>query len=160
VRTLLRDILCGIRNVLYWLSIIWRDRDWDDSFFFEVMRHKIKSMERYFGRKRPIVVGSHKMARNIHRAALLLDRLIADNYAMNEMMFHEQKWGFAKIRLKDEGDYLLFDGFDYPNAHTEEQRELAEWERKHILADAEKSKQYDFEYLMHWLTRHLRCWWD
>lgn len=41
-RWYLRDIRIGIRNLRRWFTVIWRDRDWDPHFIYEIMARKLE----------------------------------------------------------------------------------------------------------------------
>jgi len=36
-----------VRNVLRWIPIIWRDRDWDYYFIYEILKQKLKHVEQH-----------------------------------------------------------------------------------------------------------------
>ena len=40
-RYLPRDIANGIRNLWYWLPVIWKDRSWSNYYIFEILKHKL-----------------------------------------------------------------------------------------------------------------------
>jgi len=44
-----RDCKQGLKNLWYWLPVIWKDRDWDTHFIYEVMKHKLKAQAKYIG---------------------------------------------------------------------------------------------------------------
>ena len=50
-----RDIAQGFRNLWKWLPIIWKDRDRDDHFIFEVLKFKIKNTADYTEKKQRFV---------------------------------------------------------------------------------------------------------
>jgi hypothetical protein len=31
----------GIKSLIEWLPVIWKDRHWDDTYVFEILKHKI-----------------------------------------------------------------------------------------------------------------------
>ena len=39
----------GVKNLWYWLPIIWRDRNWDGHYIYEIMKHKLKAQANYIG---------------------------------------------------------------------------------------------------------------
>jgi len=155
-----RSFFRGIRNIFYYLPVVWRDRDWDHSYILELLRHKLKSVEAGIVSGRLSMGLSERHRQEIRRTVLLLDRIIADNYHENAAMFHTKRWGHEKIRFKDEGNHYFLDGWDYPNAHTPEEQKRAEWERDHRMASWTKSQEYDWEYFIGWIGKHMRGWWD
>lgn len=40
----------GVRNLIKWLPIIWKDRDWDEYFLLRMMEKKFKNMSEYHGK--------------------------------------------------------------------------------------------------------------
>lgn len=46
-----RDVAYGFKNLWKWFPIIWKDRDWDDHFIFEVLKFKIKNTADLFEKK-------------------------------------------------------------------------------------------------------------
>lgn len=44
-----RNLKQGVKNLWYWFPIIWKDRDWDQHYIFEVLKHKLKAQAKYIG---------------------------------------------------------------------------------------------------------------
>ena len=42
-----RDFVRGIEKLWYWFPIIWKDRDWDQHYIYEVIKHKLKAQAKY-----------------------------------------------------------------------------------------------------------------
>jgi hypothetical protein len=42
-----RDFVQGIKKLWYWFPIIWKDRDWDQHYIYEVIKHKLKAQAKY-----------------------------------------------------------------------------------------------------------------
>lgn len=38
--------MAGLKNLFYWLPVIWKDRWWDHAFLAELVSHKLSQMER------------------------------------------------------------------------------------------------------------------
>lgn len=41
----------GIKNIIYWFPIIWKDRNWDHSYIYIMLQHKLKAQAKYIGSK-------------------------------------------------------------------------------------------------------------
>lgn len=80
VRNWFRSIKPGVKNLIKWFPVIWKDRWWDHSYLYSILRYKLSLMEEGF-RTSGISVNSEKDARNIKICILLLDRLIKDDYS-------------------------------------------------------------------------------
>ena len=39
----------GVKNIIYWFPIIWKDRNWDSHYIFELMKHKLSAQANYIG---------------------------------------------------------------------------------------------------------------
>ena len=50
-RYLIKEFVRGVENIWYWLPIIWKDRNWDDSFIFTILSHKLKAQSKYIGER-------------------------------------------------------------------------------------------------------------
>ncbi len=55
-----REIAQGFKNLWKWLPIIWKDRDWDNHFIFEVLKFKIKNTAEYTEKNKGLLVGKVK----------------------------------------------------------------------------------------------------
>jgi hypothetical protein len=44
-----RDIIQGIKNLFKWFPVIWKDRDWDDHYIWELLKFKLKNQSKYIG---------------------------------------------------------------------------------------------------------------
>ena len=73
------DIPRGIKNIIKWTPVIWRDRDWDYYFLFVIMEFKLKQMEKLF---RNYGMGLHSVrdADRMKICRLLIERINEDNY--------------------------------------------------------------------------------
>ena len=76
---MLREIKHGIRNLIYWLPVIWKDRWWNDYYIYAILRHKLLNMAEIF--EKYSVAKSN--ARKMRYAAALLKRLMDDDYLEN-----------------------------------------------------------------------------
>jgi hypothetical protein len=75
-----RDIRQGTKNLIYWFPAVWKDRWWDHSFLYSILRWKLIQMEKGF-RLYGISTRAQDDAKNIKKCILLLDRLINDDYS-------------------------------------------------------------------------------
>ena len=155
-----RSLAHSIRNLVYWFPVIWRDWDWDDDFFMDILIHKLSSMERYFSTAQ-IVMDSEVYADEIRT---VVQKLQAVRDQLNENAafgLHEKKWGEA------EWHYVPTEHPNYseliithPNAKTEQEQEQARQE----LSDAFCVSEMDDEVLLHeafqLIAENMRKWWD
>lgn len=147
----MRNIIQGVKNLIAWFPVIWKDRDWDRSFLLRILQFKLKRMlpEIENGHS----VGCKKEAHKMRIAIWLLERQIDTIwYYDNALMFHRKKYG--------EPNFSFPDGvlnITYPDAQDNEE---ADREAKRVLGTYWKHKNQDWEFLMDLLKRNLRSWWD
>jgi len=112
----LRDIRNGTRNLWIWLPVIWRQRDWDFAYLYDVVYFKLKLMEKEL-RECTFVVGSSKEALNIRICMTLLKRIQEGNYLEEEfdvwhkenpLRFVKQADGSSKVVRTTEKQSKIF----------------------------------------------------
>ena len=99
-RYLYREIKIGIKNIWYWLPIIWKDRNWDSHYIFEIMIHKIKAQSKYIGER-----GMHTRAERDAEIMMTCVRLMAliqdDFYSSEYSDYHTTKHWFEDVPGKE-----------------------------------------------------------
>ena len=98
IKDFFRGIKPGLRNVIRWFPVIYKDRWWDHSFLYPILKKKLELMEENF-RLRGCHVGNEKDAKNMKICVLLLDRLINDayiDYNGERGWAPEVKWSYEK----------------------------------------------------------------
>lgn len=155
-----RDLTLPIRNVygfierlVYWMPVLWNDRDWDDSFLMIIMRHKLLSMANNF-EKYGHAVGSEKCAKQMRQVAKYLTRFIDDEHCKRAFDDFYKKHPFDDNWLKGEPDE---NGWVTVKFEPDEKRMTA-----YKKLSARKQKMQDNELLMltEILRKHIREWWD
>ena len=156
-----RQIRQGIKSLIIWFPVIWKDRWWDQYFIYVVLRHKLHLME-----KNIRLYGHHTKhiqdADNIKKCVLLLDRLINDDYHENVYKHHDKKWGDADFIFTDSTDYPQCSKLDikYPNAKTKEDEELQSKEHKLLMKKPQELLEQDLELLFKLMRKNIQTWWD
>jgi hypothetical protein len=91
-----KEIYRGIRNLIYWFPVIWRDRDWDQKYIYDILETKIEKQARYIGK-----YGHHLNAERDAEVMMTCVRLIkkvAEEYYSSEMSdYHETDMEFVPI---------------------------------------------------------------
>lgn len=94
-----RNIMEGIKNIIYWFPIIWKDRNWDQSFIYEVLKHKLKAQANYIETK-----DRHTRAKQDARRMRLCVSLIQicqdDTYNTEYMDYAETDFWFEDVKDK------------------------------------------------------------
>jgi hypothetical protein len=76
---MLYNIRRGIRNIIRWLPIIWKDEDFDWYFLAKIMEAKTRYMSEYF-KDSGIAVSSIDDAKELLICSELLKRLMEDEF--------------------------------------------------------------------------------
>lgn len=90
---ILRNIKQGVKNIIYWFPIVWKDRNWDDSYIFDILKHKLKAQAKYIG-SRGIHVNAKRDAEWMMTFVGLMDKIESAFYQMEYMDFHKTKHWF------------------------------------------------------------------
>jgi hypothetical protein len=99
-RYLHKEIRTGLKNIWYWLPIIWKDRNWDSHYIFDIMIHKLKAQSKYIGSR-----GIHLRAERdaeIMMTCVNLMKLIQDDFYSSEYSdYHKTKHWFEDVPGKE-----------------------------------------------------------
>jgi hypothetical protein len=84
----------GIKNIIYWFPVIWKDRDWDDHFIFEVLKHKLKAQSKYIG-SNDRHTRSQQDARRMRLCVSLIEKVQYETYEMEYMDYGKDRIWFT-----------------------------------------------------------------
>jgi hypothetical protein len=91
-----RDFKCGVKNLWYWLPIIWKDRNWDHQYIFDILSHKLKAQSKYIGD-----MDTHTRAKRDAEVMMTCVRLIEkvqdEFYSMEYMEYEKTKHWFEDV---------------------------------------------------------------
>jgi hypothetical protein len=107
-----KDFVKGIKNIIYWIPIIWKDRDYDSHYIFEVLKHKLKSQAKYIG-DRDFHERAQTDARNIRICVSLIEKIQDETYRMEYFNYAKERSWFEPCK-------------DNPEYSTWEREELSE----------------------------------
>jgi hypothetical protein len=95
-----REIGRGFKNIWYWLPIIWKDRNWDSHYIFEIMMHKLKAQSKYIG-ERDIHTRAKRDA-EVMMTCVRLMKLVDDGFYSSEYSdYHKTKHWFEDVQGKE-----------------------------------------------------------
>ena len=93
-----RSFIDGIKNLWKWFPVIWKDRNWDGNFIYEVIRFKLNNQAEYIGGK-----NRHTSAKRDAELMKLTSRLIErcqnEYYDSEYMDYHDSN--YIWIETKD-----------------------------------------------------------
>jgi hypothetical protein len=89
-----KDFVNGIKNLIRWFPTIWKDRDWDDHFIWEIMMKKITFQSDYIG-KRDFHTRAKRDAEIMMTCVRLMGKVREEHYHMEYMDYHESAYDFV-----------------------------------------------------------------
>ena len=90
----------GVQNLIYWFPIIWKDRNWDSHYIFEIMMHKIKAQSKYIG-SRDIHTRAQRDAEIMMTCVRLMKQIDDEFYSSEYSDYHTTKHWFADVPGKE-----------------------------------------------------------
>ena len=118
------EFATGVKNLWRWFPVIWKDRDWDDHYIFEVLKFKVKNQAKYIG-TRNLYIGADRDAEIMSLCVRLMDKVQHEFYSSEYMDYHESKFNWL-------------DSEDHPDCKQLEIEEISEnydeYLAKHKLA--------------------------
>jgi len=156
-----RQIRQGIMNLIIWFPVIWKDRNWDHIYIYQIFRHKLHLTEQLI-RLHGHHVKHIEDADKIKKCVILLDRLIEDEYHENVFKNHYKKWGEPEMNWKDSTDFSGCTMLDikYPHVKTGEdnKRQTIDFRIKSQMEAA--LREQDLDMLFELMRKHIQTWWD
>jgi hypothetical protein len=91
-----KDIYNGVKNLIKWFPIIWRDRDWDQSYIFTILQKKLELHAEGIA-KRDILVSSQRDAELMRTSTRLIEKIKNGYYEGEYSDYHQTKYWFEDI---------------------------------------------------------------
>ena len=93
-RHMFRNFKQGIRNLIHYFPIIWKDRDWDYHYTLDILEYKLKRQRDYIDKNKRFV-GYEFVIRDLNICLSLLDKLKEDYYSMEKYEYLDKKHRFV-----------------------------------------------------------------
>ena len=91
-----RNFVLGVRNLIKWGPVIWKDRDWDDTFLFEIIKFKISKMAESHGKVLPYQ-GFERNIEIMNTIVRLIDKFQSEHYLHEYFSYVDDEYTFEKI---------------------------------------------------------------
>jgi hypothetical protein len=155
-----------IYNLYRWFPIIWKDRDWDDHYIFEILKFKLKNQAEYIGYH-----NRHMSAKRDAEIMMLCVRLIEkvqnDYYGMEYQDYYKSDMKFIpsqshpgsyEMEIKELGEN--FDDYfkKYPRIYK--QVEVNKDKHRVAFQIARINGERAHKLLFKILEENIRKWWD
>ena len=97
----IKSIIIGIKNLIIWFPVIWRNREWDHHYYEEILLHKIKLQIKYF-EKTKFFVGWEREVKWMKVCEYLLTMILNNTYWTDEWNGKKpSNRGFSEKYLKN-----------------------------------------------------------
>lgn len=175
-RYLSSDFIKGLSNLIKWFPIVWKDRDYDDHYIWELLKFKLEKQSHYT-RKRGYHLSSERNAEIMALCAKLIDKIQKEEYLYEFLNYHEidiqfvalQKEKFIDQDFDDEDLYemkstLLWEKYDelfakYPATHRKfKHLNFNKEELAHKICDYNHNKAKKL--LFNILNDNIENWWS
>jgi len=171
-----KDFINGVKNLCKWFPTIWKDRDWDHSFIFDILIQKLKNQSNYIG-KRDYHTRAKRDAEVMMTCVRLLEKVKVEEYGIEYLDYEVSDWNF--VPCKDNPGYStlevdrISENFDdyfkkYPRQYKRVMNgEVSRFNRpvnkdKHSIAMeiAHENHERARRLLFKLLEQNIEKWWD
>lgn len=175
----LKEFITGIKNLIKWRSTIWKDRDWDGGFIYEIIQKKLEFQQRELvGANRS--VDTWIVNRDITICLNLLEKVRNDSYGMEYLDYHKSSFksipltgeyeGYSEIKV----DIISEKFDDYISKNRLMQKKAIKYleENSHIYSSPSTDKKLQCmtisrlkhdkakKLLFNILENRIESWWD
>jgi hypothetical protein len=155
----------NIHNLIRWFPIIWKDRDWDDHFIFEIFKFKLKNQAEYIN-KRGIHLSAKRDAEKMMLCVRLIEKIQDEYYGIEYFDYHKSELKFIDSEshpglYEIEEEYISehFDDYfkKYPRIYNQ-----VKTEDRHRTAFniARINEERAHKLLFKILEQNIQRWWD
>jgi hypothetical protein len=171
------DFIRGVKNLWKWFPTIWKDRDWDQGFIYEIIKVKLKNQSDYIG-SRNTFISTKRNSELMKLTTRLIQRCQDDFYELEIMDYQEIKLKFVPTDETEKWfrmeDTIVSERFDeyfkkYPLQYKRVlsgeinrfDREAEEKEKIVIgMEIAHENQERCRKLLFKIMERHIDGWWD
>lgn len=158
----------SIQNLIRWFPIIWKDRDWDDYFIWEILKTKLKHQAKYIGDRDRHTQAQYD-AQRMMWCVRLIDKIQDEYYELEKYDYQKSEFNFVDIPGDPEHKELKIDLVwenydDYFNKYKGAVKRL-----KLLTTDDKDKSSLELgiynekraqDLLFQILNRDIRKWWD
>jgi hypothetical protein len=99
-----KQFIDGVSNLFKWLPVIWKDRNWDDIYIFEILKHKLILQREYL-----VSENRHEGVETINRDITiclnLIERVQEEYYVLEIYDYHTADWRRNFTPVKDDPEF-------------------------------------------------------
>jgi len=99
IRYYFTDFIKGIKNLYRWFPIIWKDRDWDSYFIFEILIFKLKNTAKY-NDSINFHTNAKRDSQRMMTCVRLIERIEEDYYSTEWLDYETAKFEIVDLENK------------------------------------------------------------
>lgn len=169
-----RNFYYGVKNIFKWFKIVWKDRDYDDTFIFEVLKFKIENTANYTERRKWFVGWELEVSR-MRTCIELIKRIQNDYYVVEYLDYVDSTHEFVESDLKDEDGESMYEmkseiiseNFnEYFQKHKSTYKKVLKEYGNSLSKDSialrmsNKNHERAKKLLFNILNKHIESWWE
>ena len=89
-----RGFFTSVGNLIKWFPVIWKDRDWDDHYIFEVFKFKLVKQAKYI-KEKGFHTNSDLDAKRMILCVKLMEKVQEEFYVMEYMDYEDKDFLFV-----------------------------------------------------------------
>lgn len=89
-----RGFFTSVGNLIKWFPVIWKDRDWDDHYIFEVFKFKLEKQSKYI-KEKGFHTNSDLDAKRMMLCVKLMEKVQEEFYVMEYMDYEDKDFFFV-----------------------------------------------------------------
>ena len=136
IKSHLRSFIIGVKNIVEYIPIIYKDRDWDYEFILDIVKYKLERTRDRI-KEDNIIVDTDKIVEEINTQIKLIDNY-RNNNELYELSHQSLVKKIANAKTQENKDKYIKQY--YTNMYKEEDRAWC--------------KIFDY------MKEHMRAWWD
>ncbi len=97
------DIIIGIKNIIKWFPIIWKDRDYDYAYIYNVLEFKLQKQAAYL-KEKDRFESTQRSVERMELCVRLIQKIQSEYYGMEHMDYQE-----LEMRTTPIGDHFTIE---------------------------------------------------
>lgn len=168
----IKEFIVSVKNLIRWFPIIWKDRDWDTNFIWDIFKFKIENQAKYIGYH-----DRHLSAKRDAEIMMLCVRLMEkirneyyqaeyQEYSESEIVFSpSSKEGYSEINIVEKHENYDEYFKKYPRIY----KQVMESKKNRFHTDEKVGIALNIAHINHdrarkllftLMERNIEGWWD
>ncbi len=166
-----KEFARGVKNLWKWFPVVWKDRDWDDHFIWQLLIFKLKKQAKYIG-DRDFHTRAKRDAQIMMTCTRLMEKVKEEYYQMEYMDYCEDDFDFVPTETPGYSELKITpisENFDEyfakrKTAYRHVMRNgglFGNEDRKHTAMSMGQYQHAKARRILFTLMeRNIECWWD